>query len=216
MSLSNWRGRAIAIVLLAWCAAADVANSATFDEAILGDLSGIPASPTPWVLEAGANALIGTAGANALADMADFDLVAIEVPAGCQLDSITLVSYTNPDIFAMSFVGLQAGSPWLDGLGFDIGGYSLMGWTHIQTPMAGVDLLPLIQSHANPPEFTLPLPSGVYTMLLEDVDTTISYSLLYNVSVVPEPGSAGLLLMCAVMLRQRKRRRTPQDIALAE
>jgi hypothetical protein len=208
MSLTNWRARAMAGALLAWCAATDVAHAAAYDEAILGDLSGIPASPTSWTLSAGANPLIGTAGTNALAGTADFDLVAIEIPAGHQLDSITLVSYANPDVFAMSFIGLQAGSPWLDGFGFDIVGYSLMGWTHIQTPMAGVDLLPHIQSHANPPEFTLPLPSGVYTMLLEDVDTTISYSLLYNVSAVPEPGSIALLatsIMGASALRRRRR-----------
>lgn len=208
MGFMNWRARAIAIAWLAWCAPTGVANAAAYDEAVLGDLSGTPASPTPWVLSAGANPLIGTAGANALAGTADYDLVAIEIPAGHQLDSITLVSYTNPDIFAMSFVGLQAGSPWLDGFGFDIVGNWLMGWTHIQSPMAGVDLLPLIQSHANPPEFSLPLPSGVYTMLLEDVDTTISYSLLYNASAVPEPGSAGLLTMAAAgvaVVRRRQR-----------
>ena len=198
----------MAVALLAWCAATDVAHAATYDEAILGDLSGTAAAPTPWTLEAGANPLIGTAGVNALAGTADFDLVAIEIPVGHQLDSITLVSYVNPDVFAMSFIGLQAGSPWLDGFGFDIAGYWLMGWTHIQTPMAGVDLLPLIQSHANPPEFTLPLPSGVYTMLLEDVDLTISYSLLYNVSAVPEPGSmtaigAASATLCVMRCRRR-------------
>ncbi|MBA4104358.1 MAG: hypothetical protein C0485_01270 [Pirellula sp.] len=198
----------MAAALLAWGGGANVANAATYDEAIHGDLSGTAAAPTPWVLEAGANPLLGTAGANALAGTADFDLVAIEVPAGHQLDSITLVSYVNPDVFAMSFIGLQAGSPWLDGFGFDIAGFSLMGWTHIQTPMAGVDLLPLIQSHANPPEFTLPLPSGVYTMLLEDVDLTISYSLLYHVSAVPEPGSVTAIgAVSATLCAMRRRRR---------
>lgn len=198
----------MAAALLVGGGGANVANAAAYDEAIHGDLSGTAAAPTPWVLEAGANSLVGTAGANALAGTADFDLVAIEVPAGHQLDSITLVSYVNPDVFAMSFIGLQAGSPWLDGFGFDIAGFSLMGWTHIQTPMAGVDLLPLIQSHANPPEFTLPLPSGVYTMLFEDVDLTISYSLLYHVSAVPEPGSVALLatsIMGVTALRRRRR-----------
>ena len=210
MVLMRWPAPAIAVAVavLGWWPATHGSHAAGYDEAILGDLSGVAASPTPWALEAGANSLIGTAGRNVLAETADYDLVSIEIPVGHQLDSITLVSYTNPDIFAMSFIGLQAGSPWLDGFGFDIVGNWLMGWTHIQTPMAGVDLLPLIQSHANPPEFTLPLPSGVYTMLFEDVDTTIGYSLLYNVSAVPEPGSFALLTIAAMGLTvlQHKRR----------
>ena len=85
MSLINWRARAMAVALLAWCAATDVAHAATYDEAILGDLSGTADAPTPWTLSAGANPLIGTAGTNALAGTADFDLVAIEIPVGHQL-----------------------------------------------------------------------------------------------------------------------------------
>lgn len=207
MSLMNWRGVTMAVALLAWCGATNVAMSAAYDESILGDLSGVPASPSPWALEAGSNPLIGSAGTNARAGTADYDLVALEIPAGHQLDSITIVSYSNPDVFAMSFFGLQAGSPWLDGLGFDIGGYSLMGWAHVQTHMAGFNLLTMIQEHANPPEFSLPLPSGVYTMLIEDVDTTISYSLLYNVSAVPEPASAVVLAITSIGLAAFHRRR---------
>jgi MYXO-CTERM domain-containing protein len=206
MNLSNWRGRAIVVVLLAWCATSRVAWAAAYDESILGDLSDVPAAPTPWTLAAGANQLSGTAGTNALFGTADYDLVALEVPAGHQLDSITIVSYSNPDIFAMSFVGLQAGSPWLDGLGFDIGGYSLMGWAHVQTHMGGMDLLAMIQDHANPPGFSIPLPSGVYTMLIEDVDTMISYALQFNVSAVPEPAGAALALAGALGLGGVRRR----------
>lgn len=199
------------VALLAW-AAGNVAGASDYDESILGDLSGTPAAPTPWSLEAGANALIGSAGTNAAAGIADFDLVSFEVPAGHRLDSITLISYANPDIFAMSFTGLQAGTPWLDSVGFDIAGYWLMGWTHIQTPMAGVDLLPLIQQHANDPAFTIPLPAGVYTMLFEDVDTIISYAVRYNVSAVPEPGNNGLLATLTTVVatfgRRRRRKRS--------
>ena len=102
------------------------------------------------------------------------------------------------DAFAQSFFGLQPGSPWLDGLGFDINGAWLMGWAHVQTHMAGFDLLAMIQDHANEPAFDIPVPAGVYTMLIEDVDTTITYSLLFNVSAVPEPASAALLATAAI------------------
>jgi hypothetical protein len=178
--------------------------AAIFDEAVLGDLSGIPASPTPWALSAGSNRLSGVAGTDS-AGMTDFDLVALEIPAGHQLDSITIISYSNPDVFAMSFFGLQPGSPWLDGLGFDINGAWLMGWAHVQTHMAGFDLLTMIQDHANEPAFDIPVPAGVYTMLIEDVDTIISYSLQFNVSAVPEPTTAALLSTAIAMVVRRRR-----------
>lgn len=215
MGWNNW-GRWASAALLAWCATCDVASSATYDEAVDGDLSNVPASPTPWTLTAGANRLTGVAGTNPDTGVTDYDLIALEVPAGHQLDSITILSYSNPDIYAMSFFGMQPGSPWLDGLGFDIVGHSLLGWAHVQNQMGGMDLLPMIQDHANPPGFDIPLPAGVYTMLIEDVDTTISYSLQYNVSAVPEPACGALATMAMLgigCVRRRQRRWQAATIA---
>lgn len=208
MSLRFWSAQALSFALMTCAAANAVASTTTYDELVSGDLSGIAESPTPWTLAAGANLLAGSAGTNAIAGTVDYDLVALEVPAGHQLDSITIVSYTNPDIYAMSFFGLQAGSPWLDKFGWDMGGFWLMGWTHVQMQMAGLDLLPMIQDHASEPGFSIPLPAGVYTMLIEDIDTVNSYSLQFNVSAVPEPASAALVGMAALGMIAARRRET--------
>jgi hypothetical protein len=175
---------------------------------LLGDLSGVPASPTPWTLEAGPNLLAGSAGVNATLAAVDYDLIAFEVPAGHQLQSIDVTAYEGEDPFALAFFGLQAGSPWLDGVGF-IGGESLMGWAHIDSSMTGVDLLQEIRSHANDPVFGVPLGSGVYTMLIQDIDTMFDYALTFNVSTVPEPSSMALtavgLAACCYGARGRRR-----------
>ena len=207
MGVRVWCARAITFALVTCAAVNAVALTTTYDEAIDGDLSGVAASPTPWTLAAGGNLLIGSAGTDALAGTADYDLVALEIPMGHQLDSITIVSYTNPDIYAMSFFGLQAGSPWLDNFGWDMSGAWLMGWTHVQMQMAGLDLLPMIYDHAAEPGFPIPLPAGVYTMLIEDIDTVNSYSLQFNVSAVPEPAGAALASSALAGVGSLRRRR---------
>ncbi|WP_428307255.1 PEP-CTERM sorting domain-containing protein [Lacipirellula sp.] len=207
MSFSCMRATAVGLVILSTCLTASFAAAASYNESIQGELSSVAASPTPFVLEAGANALIGSAGTDHSVGTVDYDLVALTIPAGLQLDSITIVSYSNQSAFGASFFALQPGSPWLDGFGFDILGFSLMGWAHVHASDTGSDLLPMIHENANPPEFTVPVASGVYTMLMEDIDTPFNYSLLFNVSAVPEPSSlalAGAACMGVAALRRRR------------
>ena len=114
-----------------------------------------------------------------------------------RLDSILVTNYENVGAFAAAFFGLQAGTPWLDGLGYGVGGNFLMGWSHIDESMEEGDLLHMIQDHANEP-FGIPLGSGAYTMLIQDVDTTFDYTLTFQVAPVPEPSSAALLAVGVV------------------
>lgn len=199
--------RALALAVVALGCPAAVARAAAYTEAIQGDLSGVAAAPTPWGLELGANPLTGTAGANFTTGVTDYDLVAFTVPAGLQLDSILVTNYQNVDPFALAFFALQAGTPWLDGFGFEIGGNFLMGWSHIDRSMEDVDLLYEIQDHANDPPFGIPLGSGAYTMLIQDIDTTFGYTLTFYASAVPEPSTAALLAIGAVWCCRGERRR---------
>jgi MYXO-CTERM domain-containing protein len=181
--------------------------AANYDETVQGDLSGAPAAPTAWVLAPGANVLSGRAGRNAQAGTEDYDLTAISILPGQQLDSVIVTSYKNQNEFAIAFFALQAGSPWMDALGSDVGGEHLMGYSHLESSMTGIDLLPEFQSHASDPVFAVPLASGVYTMLIQDIDTTFDYALTFNVSSVPEPASASLAVLgLAVAARRRQGR----------
>lgn len=198
---------ALTLAVIAWACSPLAARAADYAESINGDLSGVAATPTPWVIGSGANVLTGTAGANFNTGVNDFDLVAFTIPAGLQLDSVLITNYQNVDPFALAFFALQAGTPWLDGFGFEIGGNFLMGWAHVDSTMEGVDLLYKIQDHANDPPFAIPLGSGTYTMLIQDIDTTFDYTLTFHASQVPEPASATLLAIGGVGILRRRRRR---------
>ena len=207
-------GRAWAWTAIFLAIASPAAAAATYDESVLGDLSGVAASPTPWLLEVGPNRLTGSAFSEyveippASPELVgfDYDLVALTIPAGYQLDSIIVDSYVNVDEVAQSFVGLQAGSPWLDGFGWDVTGAHLLGYAHLQNymPLEKTDVLFDMFNVAE--AFTIPLSSGVYTMLIEDIDSRFTYSLVFNVSAVPEPSTFLMGGIGATLLAVRRRR----------
>lgn len=197
------RGRLLfALTLLAACTATSV-RAGTYDEAINGDLSGVPATPTPWALSLGANTLVGSAGLVGTTD--DFDLVAFTVPAGMQLDSIITTAFANQ--FGQTFFALQAGSPWNDLLGYDLSGNSLLGWTLITNSNTNINLLPRLQENGDPNTFPIPLPAGVYTFETQDVNTSYTYNLTFNVSQVPEPAGVLLAGLALVGVNAARRRR---------
>jgi hypothetical protein len=200
-------GRALAFTAVFLVMTSSKMDAATYDESVLGDLSGVAASPTTW------NTLSGSAfsehveispGVTELVGF-DYDLVAFTIPAGYELDSIIVDTYVNVDQLAQSFVGLQAGSPWLDGFGWAVTGAHLMGHVHLQSymPVDKTDIL--VDIHNVTESFALPLASGEYTMLIEDVDSRFTYTLILNVSAVPEPSSALLGGFGLALLGWRRR-----------
>lgn len=191
----------------AWLAAAvalapTAINAANYDESSLGDLSGVPAVPTPWNLAAGANVLKGSAGTSS-----DYDILALTIPVGHQLDSLTLDAYQNQGY--ASFLGLQTGSTWTAGLGSVVDGQALLGWDLFDVGFVGTNRLPDIALNGNTisPQFTPPLGSGTYAMLLQDTGSTYNYQFTFNVSAVPEPGTLSLAAVGLLAIGRLARRR---------
>ncbi|BBO32860.1 hypothetical protein [Lacipirellula parvula] len=146
---------------------------ANYDESVLTDLSGTPTLPTTIVLDSRSNLVVGSAGAG------DFDLIHFSVPVGSSLTSLTLASYVNP-FNAVSFVGLGAGTTWTAGLDFDVDPSKLLGWSHIAAEGSsgvGADLLIDMSVAPFTPGFARPLAAGDYTLLIQDTDNVVNYSL---------------------------------------
>lgn len=180
-------------------------SAGSYNESIDGDLSGTPATPTAWTLDVGANVLTGRAGLVAGTFDYDYDIVAVTIPAGRQLDSIELTNYENVDPFGFGFIGMQAGSPWLDIVGPGVSGMFLMGYTHIEPVLEGGDVLSKMQEHSGEPPFTIPLGPGTYSLLIQDIEMAYDYTMTFNVSGVPEPSSAALLAIGVTVACRRRR-----------
>jgi hypothetical protein len=178
-----------------------IAAAANYDESVNGDLSGVGATPTSWALDAGANVIKGTAGTSS-----DFDIVHINVPVGHQLSSLYLDAYSNLSL--QSFLGVQSGSTWTAGTGGAVNGGALIGYVLFDTGLIGADMLPDIGTNgmAFGTGFTPPLPTGDYTLLIQDTQTPFSYEFTLNVAVVPEPATISLAALGLLAITRIRRR----------
>ena len=164
----------IAAVLLS---APAVAWSASFNEFVDGDLSGDAMSPTPLVLDAGANLLVAESSSE------DNDLLKIAVPANFTLNSLVVEFHDDSNPI---FVGLQAGPIWTAGMDSDIDPTLMLGWTEFPStpgqPHTGQDILDDIGLGAGASGFTPPLLGGTYTFLFSAESTANRFALNFQVS----------------------------------
>jgi hypothetical protein len=172
-----------------------------YDESVSGDVSNDPQAPTPFDLALGSNSFIATMPGT------DLDFLTVNVPAGGQLNSLLMTGYSGID--EISFIAVGAGTQMPPSvLSYDPTG--LLGYAHFGPGVSdiGSDLLPdLAVANFGVPGFSIPLPSGSYTFWLQqESNTDTGYQLDFSVIPVPEPASAGLLLVasCGFALRRRR------------
>jgi hypothetical protein len=154
-------------------------------ESVSGDFSGVPASPTLWTLEAGPNKLAGAAGTDG--PLFDVDIVSFTIPTGMQLNSIAIDAFEDE---TAAFIGLQAGTPWLTGVGFAVEETHLLSYALIGYGSAPADLLAELHFARLKP-FDVPLAAGVYTLELQDIHTPFSYAFTFHAAAVPPAGIPG-------------------------
>lgn len=196
-------------VLLGTLAAAALLQSAqaatAWDEGASGDFANLGASPTQVSLGLGSNLIIGSTGRNA-SGVVDRDYFTFTLPAGWQLDTITVMPGTvsiGPS--TISFIAVEAGTQVLTN---PTGGdpSQLLGWWHYGPNDIGSDILGVIGLGPGAIGFSGSLPAGSYSFWIQETATgSAPYVLDFGVSAVPEPATALLMLGGLAALRLRRR-----------
>ena len=171
------------------------AQAATaWDESVSGDLANVGTSPTAVVLVAGSNIVSGTTGRSA-AGVVDRDYFSFTLPAGWQLDTLTMLpgtTFLGPS--GLGFIGVQAGTQvTVNPTGGSAAG--LLGWWHYNANDMGTDILPSIGASPGASGFIGSLPAGSYAFWIQETTTgSAAYRFDFGVSAVPEASTAMLLM----------------------
>ncbi|MCS7468398.1 PEP-CTERM sorting domain-containing protein [Stieleria sp. ICT_E10.1] len=191
------------------------------DEAIHGELSNDNFAPTVLNFTLGENTVIGDV-ANARDFPANTDVFRFVVPDGAVWDSLILTDYrdSSPNKDNAAFLAIDDSDTFpYDSFGLDeinnanpafpedafIGG-TVFGGGGPTNPDVGRDLLPRAANVVGA-GYTTPLPSGDYTIYIQQTDSSTGYSLTVNlVSAIPEPSSTGLLMLVGTAVAIRRRR----------
>jgi hypothetical protein len=143
------------------------------------------------------------------------DVFAFEIPAGAQLNSITLTSFSTSsgggmfmmldDSAVFEFQPEEINDDFfLPDLSLILGG-TVVGGADVGTDV--LDNLQLAASFGNGSFFTTPLGPGSYSVYLQETAAFSNYSLAFNVTTIPEPSAwiaVAAITSAAVLIRRRK------------
>jgi MYXO-CTERM domain-containing protein len=193
--------------LLGACAAAAQAN-VSWDETTQGDFAGNGLAPTGIVLVQGSNLVLGSTGRTA--GVVDRDYFSFTLPAGWQLDTITVLPGSSfLGTGAASFIAVQAGPQvTVNPTGGSPEG--LLGWVHYSENDVGTDILGLMGIGPGATGFAGALPAGTYSFWVQDTGTGVAnFRFDFAVSAVPEPAGWALALAGVAGLAGWRARRQP-------
>jgi len=192
---------ALAAVLTA---AAPAKAAIIYVESTNGDFSNNRASPTSVAFGVGQNDIFGETGSTA--GVTDRDYFTFVVPVGYTLSALTVL---NSELSggAAAFFGLQAGSQITVDPAAPVA-TPLLGYFLVAPATIGMNILPAMGMGLGAIGFTGPLAAGQYSAWLQDTNLAPSrYGLRFDVTPVPEPGTALLALTGLAALGRFRRRR---------
>jgi hypothetical protein len=210
LNVSLGRQMLVALGLTALCT---VTGAATLDEAVTGDLSNDRLTPTLFTLDAPGGGAINTLSGRTgrVNGVIDRDYIHIVVPTGYQWTALNVGSITTGGGGGGSFIGLASGNT-MPVLPTATDATGLLGWKLYNAGDRGTDILDDMAVPNNGSSgFGRPLPAGSYTLWIQELATgDFPYSFNLTVTAVPEPMSAGLLLLGLVGLTAKTAMRKPR------
>jgi hypothetical protein len=188
--------RCLALALA--CGSTLSAGAATvWDEAINGDLSNNGLQPTLLEMAVGANRMVGVVGDSGQG--VDRDYFTFTVPVGAVLGSLMLLDNTSVSGGA-SFFGIQAG-PQLTVTPTGSGASALLGFSHYSNDQINTNILPNIVIGP-----VSALPSGTYSVWVQDTGGPATYGFNFILSAVPEPTALATMLAGLLLFVSTRRR----------
>lgn len=151
-----------------------------YDEAISGDISNNPLNPLVLPLTEGITTLSATT------EDGDQEYVTVTIAEEFQLDALVVESYSNDNA---AFIGIQEGDIFTEPLDESADAANLLGYALFGgRARTGEDILDDISSGRDTEGFRGALPSGVYTIALQQLNIDSSYTIAFDVSeVATEP-----------------------------
>lgn len=199
--------RARLLLFLALTLPLGTVRALNWNEATDGDLSDDGDVPTFIVFTEGGNLIQGTMGSLGGTGPLDADVWRFTIAAGYYLTGISLTGYSAPTGPNDSFMAMDDTTT----INMSDPSQHLSNglWTQEFDGFGGTytDLMAILDAG---PEyggdgFDGPLGPGEYTFWIQEGSEQIQYSINFQVTAVPEPGSAALLgLACLLMLRRRR------------
>jgi hypothetical protein len=173
-----------------------------WDEAVNGDMSNVPGTPTAIPVAPGTNSIV------ARMDGSDLDFFTITVPAGAAFSAMYNPAYDSID--QVSFVAIGPGTTLPSGVLTD-DPTGLIGYTHFGPGALddGANLFDTMSvAQFGVPGFTPPLPAGSYAFWVQQASPVDeSYQLDLVITKVPEPACVGLVLVGVVGCWARRGKR---------
>ncbi len=187
-----------ALCAFLWAIAAASNAAVIWNENVQGDLSDSGLEPSLLSFFPGSNEIYGLTGT--FVEGLDRDYFSFTVPENARLTALRLLGTTTVS-GSVSFIAIQAG-PQVTYLPNGGGTQNFLGYMHYGQEHVDTDLLPSMIFG-----FSGPLTAGQYTIWIQETGGPAEYGLDFQVSAVPLPAAAWLLVSGAAGLAALSRRR---------